>query len=419
MKVALLHYSAPPIVGGVESVMGEHARLLAAHGHRACILAGRGSTWQEDIGFQQIPLLDSRHPDILAVKTELDLGAVPLQFDTLVEQIEKEIRNALTGTDLLIAHNICSLHKNLPLTAALHQFTSQPGAPALILWHHDLAWTTQRYQKELHDGYPWDLLRQDWPWASQVVVSDMRQRELADLAGIPLQRIQVIPNGIDPKRFFKLGKQTIEIIQPLELLDAYPLLLLPVRITPRKNIELALRVLSSLQQEYPKAALVITGPLGPHNPDNVKYFSGLIQLRKELGLEKNAHFFAELSSEYLPDEVIADLYRLADLLLLPSREEGFGIPILEAGLERLPIFCTDIDTLQTLGDGFVTYFSPDSNPRQIATLIVNHLAGSPIFNLRTKVRSLYTWEQIYRTRIGPLLARRGRLDEKALPNNVI
>jgi hypothetical protein len=42
MKIALLHYSAPPIVGGVESVLGQHARLMADAGHAVRVVAARG-----------------------------------------------------------------------------------------------------------------------------------------------------------------------------------------------------------------------------------------------------------------------------------------------------------------------------------------------------------------------------------------
>ena len=95
--------------------------------------------------------------------------------------------------------------------------------------------------------------------------------------------------------------------------------------------------------------MVVTGPLGPHNPANVKYFEKLAALRKELGLENVVCFLAELTAEYIPDEVISDFYHLADALFLPSREEGFGIPILEAGLAGLPIFCSDIPPLAKPG----------------------------------------------------------------------
>ncbi len=59
-QVAILHYSAPPIVGGVEAVMLAHARLFHQNNYPTTILAGRGS--QEGIGscaqFIQIPEID-------------------------------------------------------------------------------------------------------------------------------------------------------------------------------------------------------------------------------------------------------------------------------------------------------------------------------------------------------------------------
>ena len=63
------------------------------------------------------------------------------------------------------------------------------------------------------------------------------------------------------------------------------------------------------------------------------------------------------------------LYRLADALLLPSREEGFGIPILEAALARIPVFCSDIPPLVELGKDAVFYFAPDADPAAVAERI--------------------------------------------------
>jgi glycosyltransferase involved in cell wall biosynthesis len=187
------------------------------------------------------------------------------------------------------------------------------------------------------------------------------------------------------------------------LLEFHPLLLLPVRLTPRKNIELALRILAALRELFPQAALVVTGPPGPHNPANAAYLEGLLALRAELGLGKAAHFLAELSQDYLPDAVIADFYRLADALLLPSREEGFGIPLLEAGLARMPIFCADIPPLRALADSYATFFSPDADPRQVAEMIVQRLSADSEYAFHTHVRMQFAWERIYQQTIRPLL----------------
>jgi glycosyltransferase involved in cell wall biosynthesis len=399
-RVALLHYSAPPVVGGVESILGQHARLMVEAGHHARIVAGRGEQTDPRIPFVRLPMLDSRHPSILSLKAELDQGQVPAAFAQAVDSLTANLNEVLQDADILIAHNVCSLNKNLALTAAVRNLASHIR---VILWHHDLAWTTPRYRGELHDGYPWDLLRQAWDGVEQVTVSEMRRQELADLFQIGRDQITVIPNGVDIKLFHKLERQTYEYVKQLNLLSAAPFFLLPVRITPRKNIELALHVCANLLVHFPDVKLVVTGPLGPHNPANINYFEMLATLRKELALEDVVHFLTELTDEYIPDAVISDFYRLADALFMPSVEEGFGIPILEAGLAGLPIFCSDIPPLRSLSSSNATYFSPDADPAELANRIVNHLAFDPVFRMRVRVRREFSWEQIYTREIEPLL----------------
>lgn len=98
-----------------------------------------------------------------------DAGIVPPGFALTRDQLITELAEALAGVDLLIAHNVASLNKNLPLTAALHTLTQQPSTPTLILWHHDLAWTTP-LPRQIAQWPALGLLRIDWPWATQVVI---------------------------------------------------------------------------------------------------------------------------------------------------------------------------------------------------------------------------------------------------------
>src|SRR5947209_19873308 len=71
LKIAILHYACPPVVGGVETIMSTHARLLEKRGHLPFIVAGRGDP--ESIGLRGVivPELDSRHPDIVRVQQAL------------------------------------------------------------------------------------------------------------------------------------------------------------------------------------------------------------------------------------------------------------------------------------------------------------------------------------------------------------
>jgi len=403
MKITLLHYSSPPIVGGVESVLAHHARLLANDGHEVTILAGRGENYDQRIPVRILPRLDSRHAEVMEVKSDLDEGKLTPAFNILLEKIKSELMAELNGFDILIAHNVASLNKNLALTAALYELNGMPNFPKIILWHHDLAWTTPRYREELHDGYPWDLLRLDWKNVSQVVVSELRKSELAELINISKDSIRVIPNGVDLNSFYKFEERTTQLVAQLDLVNANPLFLLPVRLTPRKNIEFALHILAELRKQYPNAMLLVTGPEGPHNPTNIIYKENLLKLRDSLKLQGSVHFLAETTSEFLPDAVIADFYRLADALLFPSLEEGFGIPIIEAAFSHIPVFCTDIPVLRELGGDDISYFSPDESPDYAAKQIIKRLESETTSRWSRRAKHAYTWEQIYALHIAPLI----------------
>jgi mannosylglucosylglycerate synthase len=219
MNIVLLHYAAPPIVGGVETVLARQAQLLARAGHQVRILAGRGQTWDARIPVEVLPLLDSRHPKVLKAKASLDEGILPNDFELLVEQIQVELTRSLRAVDAVIIHNVASLHKNLALTAALYNLSQNTPAPRMILWHHDLAWTTSRYQAELHPGWPWDLLSKPWPDARQVTISAARRQELSDLMDIPLWEITVVPAGLDISDFLRLHPRTLALIENMGLVS--------------------------------------------------------------------------------------------------------------------------------------------------------------------------------------------------------
>ncbi len=402
-RVILLHYASPPVVGGVENVLARQAELLARAGHQVSVLTGKGASWNRQIAVRVVPEFDSRHPRVLDQKRELDRGRVPSDFQALSEECYQMLRQELAGVDWLIAHNVASLHKNLALTAALRRFANEPDRAGVILWHHDFAWNSRRYAGELHSGYPWDLLRSAWPGVQQVTISEARQEEMSQLYRIPANQIRVIPNGIDPAEFHHLGVETRKIVDQLDLRNANPLLLTPVRLTRRKNLEFGMRILAELVQKMPAAVWVITGPLGAHNPDNQAYFQQLVALRRQLGLEKKAVLLAESYPDGLTNPQIADFYRLADALLIPSQEEGFGLPVIEGGLARLIIFASDLPSLRALGGEWVSYFQLNDSPAEIAGRIAQRLNNDPVYRFREHLRAHFTWEAIYEKQIAPLL----------------
>lgn len=403
MKIAILHYTCPPIVGGVESVLARHAILMTKAGYQVTVFAGRGKEFDKHIPVRILPLLDSKNDQVLQIKHLLDQGTCPPEFDLLRDRIAKDLAGELAGFDVVIAHNVASLNKNLPLTAALQLLSAKKNFPRMILWHHDIAWVTQRYLPELHSGYPWDLLRTNWKGVTQVTISEIRRKELSNLLGIPPAGIHVIPNGVDFNSFYKLDAQTVRLVEHMDLLNADPLLLLPVRLTPRKNIELALKTLVKLRKMYPKIKLLVTGPEGPHNPANLVYKQKLLALRDELKLQDSVIFLAEVYPRFMKDAVISDLYRIADALFFPSREEGFGIPLLEAAFGNIPVFCADIPVLRELGKDDVSYFDPEADPAAIASLVASRLENEITSRWARRAKHNYSWESIYRNHIQPLL----------------
>ncbi len=406
-----MHYASPPGIGGVEITIAHQARALVECGYAVRVISGDGTTFHPQIETIINPLFSSSYPDVLRVQAELAKGQVTAAYHDLVRQATAALKTTLADVDVCIAHNIPTLHKNLPLTAALAQYTADTSLH-LVAYCHDLAWTNSQYQAELHAGDPWDKLRQAWPNAAYVTVSDMRQKELADLLGIPADQVTVITGGIDPAQFLRWTETTQRLVKKLNLMDADGILLLPARLTRRKNIELALQILAALrQQSGADFRLIVTGPPGPHNPTNKSYLDKLLELRSQLHLENSAHFLYLEGQEAdtllrVDDDTIADCYQLADGLLFPSTQEGFGIPILEAGLSGIPVFCSDLPPLRQSGGDDVTTFDPrHDSPPQIAAQIASVLNASSSFRLRVRVRQHYRWDTIIRRSLIPLLER--------------
>src|SRR5215475_4994948 len=105
---------------------------MTADGHSVRLIAARGESLSEQIPLTRIPLADSRHVRVLQVKAQLDCGTATRDFESLRNDLVNELQTALSKTDVLIAHNVCSLNKNLALTAALYQLHSSGRLPTLM-----------------------------------------------------------------------------------------------------------------------------------------------------------------------------------------------------------------------------------------------------------------------------------------------
>jgi glycosyltransferase involved in cell wall biosynthesis len=406
-RLAILHYAAPPVVGGVEATIYHHARLLTAKGYAVEVIAGRGESFHPRVRVHLLPETDSQHPAVLAISSRLAKGECPASFMALRDRLVIQLRELLADAAVCIVHNAMTLHKNLPLTAAL-RILADERITRFVAWCHDFAWQDARYRPALHHGYPWDLLRTAWPGVRYVVVSHDQRVNLAALLDVPAESIAVVPPGIDPAELLKLDDASVALLERLDLLAAHPLVLLPARITRRKNIEFALQVMAALCRMMPAATLLVTGPPGAHNPANVAYLESLQQLRTELGLTERVHFLYQCGPDERPwhvsDRVMADLYQLADVLLFPSEREGFGIPILEAGLARMPVFASDIPPVRESAGELAWLFDPHGDAEQVARAIAHYCATDRAYQLRQRVLHHYTWRSVLERYLMPLLS---------------
>jgi glycosyltransferase involved in cell wall biosynthesis len=405
-RIGLLHYSGPPVIGGVESTIAVHARMLVTSGYKVTVIAGSGSQFEPQVAVRIVPEIGSRHPRVLAIGKELASGNVTHNFERLKDDILASIRPLLDQCDVLIVHNAVTMHKNLALTAALFQLSCEKQS-GFIAWCHDFAWLDDLYIPELHPGLPWDLLRRPWPNVKYVVVSQHRRRMIAGLLKIPEEQASVITPGVAVAEFLGLSPLVNQLVAELDLFGADPLILLPARVTRRKNIEFAIQVTACMKALFPLPILIVTGPPGPHNPRNLAYLNSLNQLKDELSLQENVYFLYEQGKTQdhleLPYSAISELYRISDLLLFPSQREGFGIPVLEAGLARIPVFAASIPSIhESMGD-FATYFDPQGDPQRVARLIQGSLAKSTAYKLRHQMMNRFSWDSIFHQQMIPLL----------------
>lgn len=407
---AILHYSAPPVVGGVEAVIQAQVDLLLRAGHDVTVIAGEGEkqAFPSEAEFIYIPEIGSQYPRVLELNKKLEIGELPSDFEAFSENTAESLEDILEKPNNLIVHNVFTKHFNLPLTAALYDLLERNKIQNCIAWCHDFTWTSSHSGHKVHPGYPWDLLRTYRQDVTYVVVSKRRQKTLSDLLGTPVDQIRVVYNGVDPKVILGLTTEGYALIQRLDLFVNDPILLMPVRVTQAKNIELALKVVAELKTRGSKPKLVLTGPPDPHDAKNMEYYRSLLNLRSELGIEQEMRFVFESGPDpqkpyFIGMNVVGDLFRVSDLLFMPSHREGFGMPVLEAGLAGIPVLSTSVPAAEEIGGQNVITFSTGDSPGEIAALIMECTDQRQVHRHRVRIRQRYTWQAIFDHDIKPLL----------------
>ena len=395
-RVLLVHYTTPAILGGVEQVMAAHAAALQDAGCEVAVLAGRGAARPRGIRAMRVAEADSRHAAVERDLAALSRGERTAQHDALVERLMKKVRPIVERADRVVVHNVMTMPLNLALTSVLATLAREhPGR--FIAWTHDLSYFDARYAALRREGDPWDLVTRAIPGVRYVTVSEERARQLAQLTGVARRDIQVVTNGIDVGEVLGLAPTGRRLAERLRLFDADPLLLLPVRLTRRKRVEAAIDATAVLRRRGHAAMLVVTGATGPHNAANKAYLAELTARAKKV---EGVHLLAALGVRAKYGTVV-DLYSLADVLVFPSESEGFGIPMLEAGLHRMPIVCSDIPVLRETGGDDPIYVPPDATGEVIADAIERAL-DTPVMKMRARARA-HAWPRVLREHVLPVI----------------
>jgi glycosyltransferase involved in cell wall biosynthesis len=368
----------------VEFVMAAQARKLREAGYDVRLIAGKGDA-------DLVPELDSRHPEVADVTRRLQAGKNALrQFKALRDRIRNRLRPLLADRDLVIAHNVMTMPFNLPLAAALAEL----GVP-VIAWTHDIAWSNGQYDTfKRSEEWPYNIMAKPQEGITYVAISRVRQRELARVFGQPSSEIPVVPNGIDPHQFVSLGPRVQKLLEGARALDADPLLLVPQRVTPAKRLELIVDAAAELRRRMPKLKVVVTGPLGPHNLDDQAYANKLLEHRARLRLDEVVCFLFEQrwrgSEHSVRSQDVADLYRVSDVVLMLSGAEGFGLPVLEAAVARVPLVCADIPILREVGGDELYTFRADGDGADVAAAVRRAMENSAVRQRRFVLRR-YAW----------------------------
>jgi glycosyltransferase involved in cell wall biosynthesis len=166
--------------------------------------------------------------------------------------------------------------------------------------------------------------------------------------GVANDRIELIPNGVDPDAFRAADPAAFR--KKFGIGDA-PFVLFLGRLNPIKGPDLLLQAFSRIQGMFGNLHLVFAGPdegmLGP-----------LQTMARETGIADRVHFIGPVSG---PDKTGA--YSAAQLLVIPSRREAMSIVVLEAGICGTPVLITDqcgFNEVEAIGGGTVVAASADA-----------------------------------------------------------
>ncbi len=211
-----------------------------------------------------------------------------------------------------------------------------------------------------------------------VTVSEFSKSEIQDVYATPPHQITVIPNGLNKR---KSGNNASEILRTYGI--TRPFIFYIGRVEEKKNIPALIEAFSLLRSTQGiDTQLVLAGQPGFGHERVMKNIS-------QYKLEDTV-----IQTGWISEEDVATLMSQAVVFVLPSLYEGFGIPILEAMNEGIPVACSDIPALREVGGSAALFFDPNSATDMANTIakIMNTDSSKQITAGHAQAE-LFSWEQ--------------------------
>ncbi|HEY3942008.1 MAG TPA: glycosyltransferase [Acidimicrobiales bacterium] len=190
---------------------------------------------------------------------------------------------------------------------------------------------------------------------------DVEAEQIRQLYGADPRRIEVVPPGLDHAIFGPGFRPQARRALGLSTDDA--LLLFVGRIQPLKGADVAVRALHALRRAgRPFGLAVVGGPSGPHGEET---YEELRMSAKDLGIDDVVWMVPPQ-----PHELLSTFYRAADVCVVPSRSESFGLVALEAAACGTPVVASAVGGLTTLvEEGRTGFLVDDPTPQAFAERI--------------------------------------------------
>jgi glycogen(starch) synthase len=323
MRVLILSWEYPPLIeGGLARHVRKLAENLVAQDVEVHVLTRGvdGSPADEEIEGVQVHHV--REPE-----RPRDLG----EFVTWVEHMNADM--LATGVEVgdRYAFDLVHCHDWLVAVAGDH-LANRFRCPLAVTIHateygRHQGWVDKHPQSHIHGVEKWITNRAD----GVIACSAYMREHISDIYGLDEQRIAVIPNGIDPSELVP-----VDDLDTLRARFAAPderLVLLVGRLVYEKGFQLALEALPGLIERVGNVRFLVAGS-GTAEQE-------LREQASRLGLDDHGTFVG-----WIGDDVLHSLYRIADLTVVPSIYEPFGLVALEAMASGCPCLVADTGGLR-------------------------------------------------------------------------